>query len=259
MNTKDKMKNDYSIHFGIEYTDPIELTEFTKSLNGFSSEYKKFINDNYGSEQPLNAKLHIEKIEEGSILTTLVEYSHIGIPFLGEVNTVFEFGKHLKNAYEKFLNKKDYDVDKKTLENLQSIITPGTEIGSKTTIEVNGNENNILVLSVDDTQASAINDRINKEKKILEAKDSNIHTKQLFYFEQAKKDIDSKAGNYGVIESLYPHKLRVIFDDDKIYKKQMLKGDFNPLVSSYIVDVEVQTKRGEPVTYKILRLHETIN
>jgi hypothetical protein len=101
-NLNDKIKNDYSIDYTIEYDEPIELTEFTKSLNAFSNHYKKYINDEYGSERPVNAKLHIDKIKEGSIVTTLVEYSAMALPFLGEANTVLEFGIHLKGLYDFF-------------------------------------------------------------------------------------------------------------------------------------------------------------
>ncbi|OED36621.1 hypothetical protein AB832_05580 [Flavobacteriaceae bacterium (ex Bugula neritina AB1)] len=258
MNSRHKMKNECTIHFGIEYQQPVELTEFTKALNGFSNEYKKFINETYGNEQPVDAKLHIEKISEGSILTTLVEYSEFAIPFLGDINTVFEFGKHLKKAYGSFLGKKEYELDKKSLNNIKDIITPGTEVGANTEIEIKGNNNQILVLNANDIEASAISDRISKQIKKLDSKSSNCYTKELFYFDQAKKDIDSKVGNYGVIESLYPDKLRVVFDDDKVFKKKMLKGEFNPLKVSFIVDVEVQIKKGNPVTYKILHLHDII-
>lgn len=258
------IKNEYSIDFTLDYDYPIEVSEFTKALNAFSSEYKKFINDTYGSEQPVEAKLHIEKIQEGSILTTFVEYSYIAIPFLTNINTVLEFGNYLKAAYKYFGktgnedNDKDFKYDLKDLDNLTSIIAPGTNYGAHTTIIVKGEGHTLNVLNVNDTQASALTHHIDKEKKSLDKSDSNIHKKQLFYFDQAKKNIDSKTGNYGIIEGLYPQKLRVIFEDDKSDKKRMLMGSINPLKASFIVDVEVQTKRGEPTTYKILQLHEII-
>ncbi len=136
------IKNKYSIDFIIDYKDPIEVSEFTKALNAFSSEYKKFINDAYGSEQPVDAKLHIEKIQEGSILTTLVEYSYMAIPFLSDVNTVLEFGKFLQGSYKYFQNQgddnQDLKLEVKDLENLAAILAPGTGAGNHTTINITG-------------------------------------------------------------------------------------------------------------------------
>lgn len=263
MNLKNKMKNTYSISFSIDYNEPLELTEFTKSLKGFSSQYIKFINDEYGSEQPLKPKLHIEKIKEGSIITTLVEYSEYSIPFLADVNTFVEFGKSLKSLYSYFLNgsKNEDEIPKYDLidlKNISDIIKPATNFGNKTEISFKGNNNKVLVLNVDDIQASAITEKINREKELLSKPKTNIYTKELFYFEQAKKDINSKVGNYGVIENLYGDKLRVVFQDDKKDKKQMLKGKFNPLKCSFIVDVEMQIAKGVPKAYKILKLHDII-
>lgn len=257
-----KMKNENKIQFDLDYKDPIEISEFTKSLNAISNEYKKFIDDTYGAEQPVNAKLYVEKITEGSILTTLVEYSDFAIPFLVDVNTVYEFGKHLKEAFSYFSGQtkkgENLELDVQDLNNLKSIISPGTETGNKIEISVVGN-NNLVVLKADDTESNAITNRISKELKDLRLPSSNIYKKQLFYFDQAKKDISSKKGNYGIIESLNDERLRVVFEDDKSIKNKMLKGKHNPLQVSYIVDVEVQTKRGKSITYKILNLHEIID
>jgi hypothetical protein len=263
MKLKNKMKNTHSIKFGIEYKDPIELIEFTNSLKGFSNQYIKFINDEYGSEQPLNPKLHIEKIKEGSIITTLVEYSEFSIPFLADVNTFVEFGKSLKTLYSYFLEgkKEDEEIPKydfTDLKNISDIIKPSTNFGNKIEIKVEGDGNNVFVLNVDDIQASAITEKINKEKILLSTPKTNTYKKELFYFEQAKKDINSKVGNYGVIENLYSGKLRVIFKDDKKDKALMLKGKINPLECSFVVDVEIQIVKGEPKVYKILKLHDII-
>lgn len=264
MSIKGKVKNEFTIEFCIDFKEPIEVHEFTKSLNAFSNEYKKFIQEEYGSEHPVDAKLHIEKIQEGSVLTTFAEYAIYGVPFLGNINTVMDFGNHLKALYSVFSGRTDIEVlpkyDSKDLSNIADIIAPGTNIGNHTTIEVKGDNNNVqvVILDADDKDANAITNRINKAKKEIKDPKSNKFTKELFYFEQAKKDINSKVGNYGVIESITHEKLRVIFEDDKKDKKAMLKGNINPLKCMFIVDVEVKTVKDEPKVYKILKLHEII-
>lgn len=256
-----KALNKYSIDFCIDYKSPLDLKDFTKSLNGISKQYKKFVSEEYKSSQPFNAKLHISSIKEGSILTTLVEYSDYTLPFLGEVNTILDFGNYLKTAYDYFLGKnnnenKIYDIE--DLNNLSAIIQPGTNKENKTKIDVSGDNNNVVVLNINDSEASSISDKIHKEKKKLNRLDTGIYKKQAFYFYQAKKDVNSETGNYGVIEAINEQSLRVIFEDDKFDKKRMLKGNHNPLKTVFIVDVELQTVRGEPKIYKILKLHEII-
>lgn len=261
MSTLGKIQNEFSIEYKIEYDSPIELNAFSRSLSSFSSEYKKFIIENYGGEHPTDAKLHIKKIEEGSIITTLVEYASNGIPFIGDVNTVYEFGIHLKLLFDYFKNKSGgsnkpkYDIQ--DLENLSSILTPATDYNNCTTISVNGSNNNILVLDVGDNDANAMINRITAAKKELAEPNQSVFYNQAFYWEQAKKDIGSKSGNYGVIEAINPNRLKVIFDDASI-KKQMIRGDENPFKYYYIVDVELHKIRDQPKIYKIVKLHEII-
>ena len=258
------MKNEYSIDFKVEYNDPLEIDEFTKALRAFSSGYKKFLHDKYGSQQPLNANLYIEKIQEKCVLVTFVEYSDMVIPVIADLNTVLDFGNHLKSIFNHFNNKDDKGdaqeptLDSKDIDNFSSILAPGTNQGNHITINLNGKGNTINLLSADDKEANAMAHRMDKEKKKFDKSNSNIHRKQLLYYEQAKKIEKSRTVYYGVIENLYPKELRVVFQNDKLDRKRMLTGSINPLKASFIVDVEVQTKKGEPMTYKILRLHEII-
>lgn len=261
MSIKGKVKNDNIIQYNIEYETPIEVVDFTKALNAFASEYNKYIHENYGSEHPVDAKLHIEKIKEGSIETTLVEYAYLGVPFLQHVNTVFDFGKHLKSLFSKFSGEKQeieptYDLE--DLKNLKAILEPGTEHGRHLTININGKVDNMQVLNSDSITASAMSSQITKEQKRLKEPNKFIHEKQALYFNQVKKEIVSKTGNYGTIENLFPFKLKVIFKDDKLDKSLILHGDHNPLTSIYIVDVEVQMVKDKPKIYKILKLHEIL-
>lgn len=261
MSIKGKVRNENAIQYNIEYDTPIEVSDFTKALNAFTSEYNKFIHENYGSEHPVDAKLHIEKIKEGSIETTLVEYAVIGVPFLQHINTVFDFGKHLKSLITKFKGENQdveptYDLE--NLKNLKAILEPGTEPGRNLTININGDVKKMQVLEADFIASSALTQSITKEQKRLKEPEKLKHNKQALYFNQVKKEIDSKTGNYGTIQNLYPFKLRVTFEDDKLDKALILHGEHNPLTTTYIVDVEVQMVKDKPKIYKVLKLHEII-
>lgn len=260
MSIQGKLKNTHSIEYIIDYKEPIELSVFTKALNSFSSEYKKFTSENFEGQQPTDAKLYIQDIKEGSIIATLVEFANNSIPFLANANTVVEFGGFLRNTFEYFkgnkaVQKPKYDVA--DLENLVGILAPACENDNSTKISVSGDNNQVLILQVGSGEANEITNRISTAKKELLEKNEKTHRKQAFYWEQAKKDIGSKTGYIGVIEAISQNKINVTFDDENI-KKQMIVGQENPFTTIYIVDVEVQTVRQEPKVYKILTLHEII-
>jgi len=260
MRTEDKVQNKSYIEYTLNYTNPVELTAFTKALTSFNTEYRKYISENYNGEHPYDAKLYIEKIKEGSIVAKIVEYSKIAIPFLTEANTILEFGTYLKTTYSFFkgdsVEKPKYDlVD---LENLQSILAPSTDTNCSTNIEIKGDGNNVMVLQIDSAQANEMTNRIINAKKELKIPSENIHYKQAFYWNQVSKPIESNTGKTGIIEAITVNKLKVEFDNDDIRNK-MIFGNENPLKTFYIVDVEVHNVRGEPKMYKILNLHEIVN
>ena len=258
---KGKMKNEYSIEYVIDYDTPLEISVFTNSLTSFSAEYKKFISENYDGQHPSDAKLYIEKIQEGSLKTILVEYSKQIIPFLGEVNTVKDFGKTLTILFAYFAGNRKTEkpkYDLKDIENLSNILAPATMGDNNILIDVKGDNNApILVLNVDKQGALNILNELGIAKRELEEPLQKVYTNQVFYWEQAKKNLKSKTGNFGVIESLSVNKAAVTFDDDDI-KKQMIVGKENPFKTTYIVDVEVGTARGQIMAYKIVQLHDII-
>lgn len=255
------MKNTYSIEYIIEYMEPLEVSVFTNSLNAFSNEYKKFVAENYEGMHPSDAKLFIEKIEDCCLKTTLVEYAKTALPFLGDTNTIMDFGKSLAGLYAYFkggrkTEKPKYDIA--DLENIQKILAPATYHDNSTKIEVNGDNNNFLVLSVSSEEAHSLNSQILMAKKELSEPTQNRYYKQAFYWENANKNMKSASGNFGVIENISLNKMSITFEDENT-KKEMIIGKEHPFRTAYIVDVEVQYVRGQATIYKILTLHETIN
>lgn len=261
MIAKGMVRNENSIEYVIDYSQPLEIHSFTNALTAFSSEYSKFVSENYEGEHPTDAKLYIEKIEEGSLKTTLVEYATMAIPFLGDINTVADFAKSLRGLFSFFKHKREGDKPKydiKDLENLSAILCPAIEGDNNIKIDIKGDNNApIIVLNVNRDEALPILHEINNAKKELESPAQQKQTNAVFYWEQAKKNIKSKTGNFGVIENISENRVAVTFDDDDI-KRQMISGKENPFNTTYIVDVEVGFARGKVVAYKIVKLHDII-
>lgn len=256
------IENEFKFEYIIDYDKPIIVSEFTNALNAISNQYEKFLIDKYGSERP-SAELYVQEIKKGSIVTTLVEYSAIILPFIGDVNTVFEFGNYIKSTYDYLLNgKKDSDEEKldiKDLNNLLKVIEPGTHTNNNVYIQIKGKNNNIVLnpLSANETQSRAIRDRIKEEKKELSQKGKKIEYKQALYLEQIKRDLDSKKGNKGVIKELNENSLNIIWESEDD-KQKMLSCDDNPFNMIFIVDVEIVEVNSETKLYKIINVHEII-
>ncbi|PZW36987.1 hypothetical protein LX95_02900 [Mesonia algae] len=256
-------ENEFKLEYVIDYDNPITVSEFTNALKAISNEYEKFLFDKYGSERP-EAKLYVEEIKKGSIVATLVEYSAALLPFLGEVNTVFEFGNFIKNSYDYLLgdkakNEDDKNLDAKDLTNLLKIIEPGTHKSNNISIEIKGKNNTLILnpLNANEIESRAIRDKIKEERKELLNKEKTIKHKQAIYLEQIKRDLESKKGNKGVIKELNENSLNIIWENED-EKQKMLNCDDNPLKMIFIVDVEIMEVNSETKLYKIIKLHEII-
>lgn len=255
---KERIKNKYSIQYTIEYEDSVKIEDFTASLNALSFEYKKFIIEKYGTDAPFDAQLCIEKIKEGSISTTLVEYTTFAMPFLGEVNTVVEFGKFLLEAYDYLLDKgekPDKDLDLADFNQLEKISKTGAYSGNKTEINIKGDNNEIIIGgSYDYAENRHIVKRIKEEKKMLGVEDKEIYTKMPLIITNIKSDLNKK-GNKGIIAEISSLERNIVWENDDLQEK-MLKSDFNPTKFIFIVDVEMKKVNEEIKLYNIIYLHE---
>ncbi len=256
------IENEFKLEYIIDYNKPISVSEFTNALNAISSEYEKFLTDKYGSEKP-EAELYVQEIEKGSIVTTLVEYSSLLIPFIGDVNTVCEFGTFLKNSFDFLLTGKKNDenqiLDAKDLSNFHKVIEPGTHSENNIYINIKGDNNQILLspLSATENESRIIRDRIKEEKKELNSKEKKIVQNQALVLDQIKRDLDSTKGNKGLIKEINEKSLNIIWENED-EKTKMLNCEDNPFKMIFIVDVEIVEVNTETKLYKIIKLHEII-
>lgn len=255
------------IVFKLEFVhkDPVELTTYTDSMASLASHYQRFIvKSSNGQPIEKEAKLYISKIESGSIITHLVDLYPVALAFFDNANSIVEFTKHIKNTFDYFLGRTDKkpDLDKAGFQEINKIIQPVAKDRSSqyniSTMNVTGDV--YLNVSVNTTEANAIQNVIRDEIRLLDSPQiSPPHERVLFYWYQARKDFDAKAGFSGVIESISPKPLKVFFANDELAQDMLGQDDKNPFVTAYVVDVNVENLKGQAFAYKILKVHETFH
>lgn len=78
-----------------------------------------------------------------------------------------------------------------------------------------------------------------------------IYQDQLLTLFQVRDVITSTAGDRGIIESLSPDPVKLIFASDQV-KAQILEQPENPFQKIFLVDVEAKSASGRIRLYKIL-------
>lgn len=248
----------------IEQKNPIEIGDFTKSLNGICGLFTA-----YAAEKGMCAttpKLYVNKIQEGCI-DVFLQLAQAFVPFISEANIYFDFVAHISKIKD-FLVKGEGEkpnLSKTELDHLSDAMSfiVNDAKGEVDIKAIKGDTsyefNNCNFIFADGNSIQNQADRLKKELQEMQTDKHGVYTNQLLTISQAKGDMKANTGNKGIIDDLYNSKpLPLSFANDYI-KLQMLKDDgTNPFTKAFLVDVEVRTAGGKPVYY-VTALHDIVD
>jgi hypothetical protein len=228
----------------------------------FGEQYKRFALSQPHVKLPSEARLYVEEIREGSIITKLVDFAQLSLPLVADMNTLMQFAKHLKGLYDVFLGKskddKNLSLEKSDLIQLSKIVNPvAKDNGSQINISNVYHGDVSYTINLDSVSSNAIqNDIARRINSTIEPK-SNIHQKVVIKWYQTKNDPTAQTGDKGIIESIYPRPVKVVFSNEES-KVFLLQEKLNIFLHGFIVDVRVETLDNIPVLYNILNLYGTV-
>jgi hypothetical protein len=252
---------DIALRVEINNSNPIELIDLTKSLISLANQFNSYVAEHGERKEDREAKLYIREIKTGSVILDLVEFaSKTAIPFVENAHTIIGFTGKIKKIINYFLKKEDEKpaLSKGDFNDLSTILNPiAKDNASQLNLSTIINGDVTVQVTINSIEANALQNMFKME--VDKAKAPALEPakeKVLFYWEQAKRDLSAETGNKGIIESISPKAIKVIFEDDAL-KEKMLKGEQNPFLLASIVDVKVETIQGLPCVYKILKVHES--
>jgi hypothetical protein len=248
----------------IQNRRPIELLDLTESFLSLGDEYKRFVAANPDMVGAQNVRLYIKEIRAGSVVADLVALVGVGVPvalpYIENANNILDFAKYLKGAYGYFSGKEEEKPQLHPTEytNLSKIIEPvAKDNGSQINITATDGGTVNITFNLNSTEANAAQNNLRREIEQFREPETKVHNQVLLYWYRASRDTDKQVGDRAIIESISPNPVKTVFDEDKT-KAEMILSDPNPFLSAYIVDVFVDTIRGKPALYKIIRLHDRI-
>ena len=251
----------------IKHSKPVDLSEFTSSLNAVGNLYSSYMKRNGLTKDATTAKLYVSKIEEGSI-DVILQDMIMGtmIPFLENANTMFEFASFIKQAVTYFSqgngNKPELTMqDCKDLREVMTI-TAGDKDGSMEIGAINSADKSRVFVgcTFNFTEGNSMQNQLTREIETMKviAPADDTYTRQLMKIYQMRSDMSSDVGNKAIIDSIAPKKkVGVVFETDEL-KERILNSDENPAKKAYLVDVVVQTIDGKLAAYKVTALHDVI-
>jgi hypothetical protein len=247
----------------ISNSQPVSLTDLTLSLLAFSHEYAKFIEATAEVGSGAETELLVKEIRPGSILVELFAHVLPVLPLLWAgtpIDAWFSQAVQILDWLAAKTADKPQDMSKSDLNNWKTFIEPiakdhasqlNLAVGDNSTVTVNQ-----YVYSSQDAQKAQ--ETIARELERLDSPADNVHRRKLMHWYQTKFVNHTKTGDKVIIEDISTSPIKVIFENDAV-KAKMLAGDadfsrpWHQL--AYVVDVEVQTVRGVPKLYTILRYY----
>jgi hypothetical protein len=266
-----------SIILRIKTKNPIELGDFVSEFTSVASQYDKFIREHHPDLGP-EAHIYVKQIKKGSIIAELLPF----VPFaifapeiistVEHINAVNEFVRDYGSKLKAYF-KKGGEVKDATRSDLKDFIgslaaianDPDGSASLEAVVFEDGKRKIKAAVKFTTREAVRAVDNLEEHRKKLERKDSADFQRVLMVFRQANvKDapVGKRTGELVVVEEISDKELPLIYASDlaeQRIKHEIREADDNLFKKGFIVDVNVQTKAGRPVGYRVTNLHQVID
>ena len=261
--TMDKKKEADTLLIYYKHTKPVEIGDFTKSLNGLSNYFSSYaFSKGVYDAAP---KLYVHKVKEGSIEVFLKLAESIALPFIENSNIIMDFVQHFSNMKDYFCKGEGEKpkLSKADCENICDAMAVSAK-DAQGFMSIKALDNASVVFedcTFNLIDSNCLQNRASMEKRELSVMpeiEQTSYSNCVLTICQAKSDISSKTGNRGKIDDLFEGKpLPLLFASSDI-KQQILKEDStNPFTRAFSVDVEIKKANGKPLYY-ITALHDVV-
>lgn len=249
----------------ITHSKPIEINDFTSSLNSLGRLYSSFVKRSGEALDSRQAKLYVETVQEGSIVILLQDLvlSSI-IPFADNINTIFEFVSFIIKVKDYFLLGKG-DKPQLSIQDCNDFnnifaITAGDNKGITDIGVVDRSNNKYIYTNCTFNYLECNSGQNQMQKEIVYLKSevplNMTYKRVLMKVEQMRTNMNKDSGNKAIVDCISKKALPVLFQNDSL--KNVILKETNPAKTAYFVDIEVQTISGKTVAYKVLELHDTV-
>lgn len=261
----------------IKTKNPIELGDFVAEFTSVASQYDKFIRENHPDLGP-EARIYVKQIKKGSIIAELLPF----VPFamfapqivssIEQVNAVNDFVRNYGSKLKAYF-KKGGEVPDASRSDLKDFIgslaaianDPDGSASLEALVFEDGKRKVKAAVKFTSREASRAVEHIEEHRKRLERKDSADFQRELMVFRQANvrsPQVGKRTGELVMVEAISDRELPLIYASDlaeQRIKHEIRDADDNLFKKGFIVDINVQTKGGRPVGYRVTNLHQVID
>jgi hypothetical protein len=264
----------------IETKEPIEIGAFVGEFTSLANQYEKYFHEKYPDSDE-SAEVFVTQVSQGSIVAHLVPYwpvaasvggaALVGVTVMEKLNTIEDFLERWSGRLKPYFKKggRDDHATKGDLKDFHNAVAaialdPQASLKLEAAYYEDGQKNIKAGFKFNTAQARIAEREIEDHKKEMESSETADHQKVLLVF--VRPDIRTqqtgkRSGELAMIEALSDKPKPLIYvsalaeerikfemqDNDSVFKK------------GFVVDVNVEMRRGKPCAYRITNLHQVID
>lgn len=274
--------SDSRIELQFDVEKPVDLVDLALAFQSFSRQYKKFVT-NYLDEKNIqipdedSVRLYVTKIESNCIKAEMAWVDPNGLfagalVLMDNANTIFEFLKHIRfylNAFrDKSVIPENKQLGKRDCEDFKQILTPVVKAGTgslklkQLKYNKHGKPATLMEMEYVSDEAVRAMKGFTEKLALMEktsAADFQKVSLRLKGVEDKIHKADSKrTRDFGVIERICSKAIPVYWISE-MDEKKLKAHDGNHFKCSLVVDVNVETKDGDPKFYRVVKLHDILD
>lgn len=263
------------IRLTLDVDQAIELGEFVGAFTALASEYERFVRANQPSGPAPEATLFVKEVRSGSVIADLVPWVGLTlaggvIEGVGHLNTVDEFVERLGNRLRAYTKPggRVSDATKSELSDFYAQVgavanAPGSTLQVAAMERKSGKDVTRAYFQFDTGETRQIQQRIEEHRNELNHTNRADHERVLMTFVRPDirgASVGKRSGELVEIAKISDNPRPLIYASEMAGQtiKAEMQDDDSVFKKGFVVDVNVEMRRGKPVAYAVTNVHQVI-
>jgi hypothetical protein len=255
----------------LKHSEPIEIGDFVSAFVGIANQYEKFLKTTFPDLSP-NAQMFVRDVRHGSIEVDIVGTGLVMLQTMEHLNTMRDFcefyGKRIAAYF--MPGGREAAATKGDIKDFMGAVAaiardPEASATLQSAHFEDGKAQQRVALTFDTQQARQALEQLEQHKREIEHLSGAGHPRVLMVFSQSNvKDVElgKRSGERVIIEAISKKELPIVYSSEiaeQRIKYEIREASDNVYKKGFEVDVNVESRAGKPIAYRIVTLHQVID
>ncbi len=258
------------ITVSLDLKQPVEITDFARLFASLGDQFDAYIADNYPDISG-KVKIFVKEVRKGSIIADIVPQIRDMVDLMDAVLIVTGFSGLVSWKIKEYISgRKIGDFGKSDIEAVTDMVkSVAHDSNGKATIENVILEQGVwtrkLSVSFTTSEARQAVKVLESHKSDLEKTESADHRRVTMVFERSSTrdaSVGKRSGERVIIDAISDKAQALIYASEmaeRQIKHEIREADDNVFKKAFVVDVNVESRGGQPIGYRVTQVHQVID